>query len=274
MPTPIGNLRDITLRALDVLGAVDLVACEDTRVTQRLMTAHGLARPRIAYHEHNAERIRPKLLGQLAAGARIALVSDAGTPLVSDPGYRLVRDAITAGIAVTALPGASSVTTALAVSGLPPDRFLFLGFLDRHSAKRRTAFEAVATVDATLILFEAAPRLAETLADAAAIFGARQASVARELTKRFEEVRRGALTDLARHYAEAGPPRGEIVVLIGPPDGAAPRDAGSWDAMLVDALARLSLRDAVEAVAAASGESRKRVYARALELARGAAKTR
>jgi 16S rRNA (cytidine1402-2'-O)-methyltransferase len=261
--TPIGNAGDVSLRALDVLGRADLVVCEDTRVTSKLLAKHGLKPSLAAYHEHNAARQRPQLLARLAVGGAIALVSDAGTPLVSDPGYKLVREAIAAGIKVTALPGPAAPLAALVLSGLPSDRFLFAGFLPPKSAARRTALAALAAVPATLIFFESAGRLAASLADMAAVLGPRQAAVARELTKLYEEVRRGPLDGLAAHYAEAGPPKGEIVLVVGPPEA---DTAGTvdLDAALDQALATMSLRDAADAVAAASGRPRREVYARAL----------
>ena len=264
--TPIGNAADITLRALDSLRQADVIACEDTRVTGGLMARYGIATPLLAYHEHNAERMRPRLLERLRGGESIALVSDAGTPLVSDPGYKLVRAAIEAGLPVTALPGASAVMTALVLSGLPTDRFMFVGFLPSRSAARRTDLNALAGVRATLVCFESAGRLAATLADMADLLGARDAVVARELTKRFEEVRRGTLTELQAHYAATEPPKGEIVILVGPPVAVAETSDGEIDAALREAMASLSLRDAVAAVAAASDTPRRRVYARALAL--------
>ncbi|MEX1205316.1 MAG: 16S rRNA (cytidine(1402)-2'-O)-methyltransferase [Dongiaceae bacterium] len=274
MATPIGNLDDVSLRALATLRAVDVVACEDTRVTGRLMARHGLRTPLVAYHDHNAARMRPRLLERLARGERVALVSDAGTPLVSDPGYKLVRAAIDAGVPVTAVPGPSAPLAALVLSGLPTDRFLFAGFLPARAAARRTALRELAATPATLILFESAGRLAAALADMAAVLGARPAAVARELTKLFEEVRRGRLPELAEHYAAAGPPKGEVVVVVGPPAAAAVATSDAaleLDAALAEALARMSLRDAVAAAAAATGRARREVYARALEISRAAA---
>ncbi len=265
MATPIGNAADITLRALDVLARADLVACEDTRITAKLLSMHGLKAPLAPYHEHNAARQRPMLLARLAAGEAIVLASDAGTPLVSDPGYKLVREAIAAGHRVTTLPGPSAPLAALVLSGLPSDRFLFAGFLPPKSAGRRAALAELAAVPATLVMFESAGRLADSLADMAAVLGPRPAAVARELTKLYEEVRRGRLDELGRHYAEAGAPKGEIVVVVGPPEESATAPAESdLDAALDAALARMSLRDAVDAVAAATGRKRREVYARAL----------
>ncbi len=220
--TPIGNARDITLRALDVLSSCDGIAAEDTRVTAKLLAIHGIKRPLTAYNDHNGARERPRLLAQLQAGARIALVSDAGTPLVSDPGYRLVTEALAQGIAVHAIPGASAPLTALAKAGLPTDRFLFAGFTAHKAGERRSLFEELKDVRATLIFFESPQRLADSLADMEAVFGARPAAVARELTKLFEEVRRGTPADLAAHYRAAGAPRGEVTVLVGPAQEAAP----------------------------------------------------
>jgi 16S rRNA (cytidine1402-2'-O)-methyltransferase len=266
--TPIGNARDITLRALDVLRQADAIACEDTRVTGKLMSRYGIETPLVAYHEHNAPRMRPVLLDRLARGETIALVSDAGTPLVSDPGYKLVCAAIDAGIPVNAVPGASAALAALVTSGLPPDRFLFAGFLPSRSAARRTELHELSGVRATLIFFESTGRLAETLADMAAVLGSREAVVARELTKLYEELRRGSLAELQTHYTDAGPPKGEIVILVGPPPAAEATDE-SIDAALRAALAAASLRDAVAAVTADLGAPRRRVYARALLLAGG-----
>lgn len=265
--TPIGNLGDITLRALDTLRRVDLIACEDTRVTGKLLSAYRISTRTTPYHEHNAARARPQLIERLKRGERIALVSDAGTPLISDPGYKLVRAAIAAGIAVHAIPGPSAPLAALALSGLPTDRFLFAGFLPVKAAQRRSALAELARVPATLVLFETAPRLAASLADMAEILGAREAAVARELTKLHEEARRGQLAALAAHYSEAGPPKGEIVIVIGPPVEETAPDVGAIDAFLEDALRHMSLRDAADAVARATGLPRKEVYGRALALA-------
>jgi 16S rRNA (cytidine1402-2'-O)-methyltransferase len=265
--TPIGNARDITLRALDTLTSVDLVACEDTRVTAKLLAIHGIRAKTIAYHDHNAERVRPLLIERLKHGESVALVADAGTPLVSDPGYKLVRAALADGIAVTALPGPSAVLTALVLSGLPTDRFLFAGFPPAKAEARRRLFAELATVPTALVFMESAQRLAATLADMAAALGPRDAAVARELTKMFEEVRRGSLPDLAAHYAQAGPPRGEITVVVAPPRAAAAPSANDVERRLVSALATASVRDAAEQVAAATGLKRRDVYARALRLA-------
>ena len=266
--TPIGNLRDITLRALEMLAAADLVACEDTRVTRKLFDHYGLSAPLMPYHDHNAETARPKILARIAAGDAVALVSDAGTPLISDPGFKLVRDATAAGLAVTAAPGASAVLMALTVAGLPTDRFFFEGFLPSRSAARRTRIAELARIPATLVLYESGPRLADALSDLAEGLGARAAAVCRELTKLHEEVRRGTLETLARDYAAGAETRGEIAIVIAPPDAPVPSGAEEVDALLRAALTRVSLKDAVAEVAAATGEQRRAVYSRALELAR------
>jgi 16S rRNA (cytidine1402-2'-O)-methyltransferase len=264
--TPIGNLRDITLRALDVLRRADAIICEDTRVTATLARRYGLAAERIAYHDHNADAVRPKLLARLAASAALALVSDAGTPLISDPGFKLVREAVAAGIAVTAVPGASAAVAAVTVAGLPTDRFLFAGFLPIKSGARRRALRELATVQASLVFYETAPRLGLALADMAAMLGDRLAAVARELTKLHEEVRRESLAALAEHYRRAGPPKGEIVVVVGPPPASVAAADEDIDAQLLSALRTASLREATAAVAAATGLPRRQVYARALAL--------
>ena len=216
--TPLGNLGDITARAIAVLRAADLVACEDTRVTGRLLQALGLPKKRLVrYDDHAGDNAGSKLLDEVRAGAAVALVSDAGTPLIADPGYRLVRAAQEAGLPVRAVPGPSSLIAALSISGLPTDRFLFSGFLPQRSGPRREALAELAPVPATLVILEAPHRLAESLADMATVLGPREAVVARELTKLFEETRRGTLESLAAHYADAGPPKGEVVVVVGPP---------------------------------------------------------
>jgi 16S rRNA (cytidine1402-2'-O)-methyltransferase len=266
--TPIGNLRDITLRALEVLAAADLIACEDTRVTRKLTDHYGIATALTPYHDHNADEARPKLLARLAAGAAVALVSDAGTPLVSDPGFKLARAARDAGYPVTALPGPSAALAALAVSALPTDRFLFDGFLPAKPLQRQARIVELARIPATLVLFETGPRLAAALADLAAGLGARDAAVCRELTKLYEEVRRGDLAGLARDYAAAAEPRGEIVIVVAPPDAqAAAAEPADLDALLRGALARLSVKQAVGEIAAITGRPRREVYQRALALA-------
>ena len=268
--TPIGNLGDITLRALDALAGADLIACEDTRVTRKLLDRYGIARPLTPYHEHNAAQARPMLLRRLAEGAAIALVSDAGTPLISDPGYKLVRAAQDAGHTVTALPGASAVMAGLAVAGLPTDQFLFVGFLPPKETARRARIAELARIPATLVLFETGPRLAATLADLAAGLGRqRDAALCRELTKLHEEIRRGDLATLAESYANDAP-RGEIVLVIAPPPMSEPVGAAETETLLRQAMARVSLKDAVGEVADATGLPRREVYQRALTLTKQA----
>jgi len=267
--TPIGNARDITLRALDVLAAVDVIACEDTRVTGKLLKIHGFSAQMLPYHEHNAGRVLPLLMKRLKNGERVALVADAGTPLISDPGYRLVRACIAEGVAVTTVPGASAVLSALVLSGLPSDRFLFAGFLPPRQAARRRALAEVGAVPASLVFLESPRRLAAALADMAAVLGARDAAVGRELTKLFEEVRRGPLAELAAHYDGAAAPKGEVTVVVGPPAATPAEARENLDRRLTEALEGASVRDAAQAVAAATGLPRRQVYARALELVRG-----
>src|ERR1700736_3601543 len=230
--TPIGNLGDVTLRALETLAGVEVVACEDSRVTRRLFERYGITTPLMTYHDHNAETARPKILARLEAGAAVALVSDAGTPLISDPGYKLVQAAVAAGHPVIALPGASAVLAALTASGLPTDRFFFEGFLPSRETARRARLEELAAMPATLVFFETGPRIAAMLGDVAAAFGARSAAVCRELTKLHEEIRRGDLGELAGAYAGDAETRGELVVVVGPPAKAAGIDAIDLDAML------------------------------------------
>jgi 16S rRNA (cytidine1402-2'-O)-methyltransferase len=269
--TPIGNLRDITLRALDILASADVLACEDTRVTQKLLRAYDITAAKIfPYHEHNAETARPKLMARLRAGGKIALISDAGTPLVSDPGYKLVRDAVEENIAVYAVPGASASLAALVSAGLPTDRFLFAGFLPSRKAARQKSLREISAVPASLVFFESAKRLAGSLADMDEILGSRQAAVARELTKLHEEVRRGRLDELAAHFATAGAPKGEVVIVVAP-TGKEEVEV-DIDLMLRGALGNMSLRDAAASVSEASGQPRRKVYARALELAKEARK--
>jgi 16S rRNA (cytidine1402-2'-O)-methyltransferase len=226
----------------------------------------GIEKPLLAYHDHNAEAMRPKILARIAAGERVALVSDAGTPLISDPGYKLVQAAVAAGLAVTMLPGPSAPIMALALSGLPSDRFLFGGFLPPKSKARRDAIAEATRAPVTLVFFETAPRLVESLKDMQVVLGDRPAAVARELTKMFEEVRRARLSALIAHYEEAGPPKGEIVIVVGPPEEAA-ASVDDVDTLLRRALASMSVKDAAATVAAATGTPKRAVYARALELA-------
>ncbi len=263
--TPIGNLRDISIRAIATLMSVDLIACEDTRQSAKLLRHYGINVETTSYHDHNAAKKRPELLKALQGGKRVALISDAGTPLVSDPGYKLVREACGLSIPVTALPGASSLLTALCLSGLPTDRFLFLGFPPAGADALSDFLEPYARVPASLILFESPKRLKGTLDMLKDILGEREAAVARELTKLYEEVRRDTLSTLAAHYAHAPEPKGEIVLVIAPPVAEAATQE-QLDAALRHALSRLTVKEAVAEVAASLGLPRNAVYARALKL--------
>jgi 16S rRNA (cytidine1402-2'-O)-methyltransferase len=268
--TPIGNLRDISFRALATLAAADAILAEDTRTSKTLLAHYGIATPLLPYHEHNAAQMRPKVLARLRDGGRLALISDAGTPLVSDPGYKLVAELVAEGLPVTGIPGPSAVLAALVLAGLPTDRFFFEGFLPPKSAARRTRLTELAAIPGTLVFFESPRRLSEMLADAAAVFGTRTGAVARELTKFHETVRRGTLPELAAHYEAEEEARGEIVVIIGPPGAAELLPAGDVvDERLRAALAVVSLKEAVAQVAAETGQPRRKIYARALELTRG-----
>jgi 16S rRNA (cytidine1402-2'-O)-methyltransferase len=268
LATPIGNARDISLRALETLKSCDVIAAEDTRVTSKLLAIHAISKPLIAYNDHNAPQMRPKILARLERGESVALVSDAGTPLVSDPGYKLVRDAIAAGARIVALPGPSAVLAGLTLSGLPSDRFLFAGFLPSRSGERKSALEELKGIGATLIFFESAQRLAESLAAMAEVLGDRACAMTRELTKLHEEVRRGSLAELAAHYQEADAPKGEVTLLVGPPREAAP-DIARIDAALKAALAFMPVKAAVDLIAGLTDAPRKQIYARALELKDG-----
>jgi 16S rRNA (cytidine1402-2'-O)-methyltransferase len=263
--TPIGNLGDISLRALAVLHGADRIFCEDTRVTGKLLARYGISTSLGAYHDHNAEQVRPTVLTALRRGERVALVSDAGTPLVSDPGYKLVRAALAEDLPVNAIPGATASVTALILSGLPPAAFLFAGFLPPRQAARRRALERWTAVEATLIFYESTARLAESLADMAEVLGNREAAVARELTKLHEEVRRGRLADLVAHYRLAGPPRGEVVVVVGGPERREPDDA-EIDKRLRTAIAELGVREAAAKLASETGLRRGELYRRALAI--------
>ena len=262
--TPIGNLGDMSPRAAATLAGAAVIAVEDSRVTGKLLRHLGIKRPMIPYHDHVAEGVRPALIARMAHDA-VALVSDAGTPLISDPGYKLVRDARAAGVNIVTIPGPSAAIAALTLAGLPTDRFLFMGFLPAKAKARADALGEVASIRATLVLYESGPRLAATLADLATHLGDRDAAVARELTKLYEECITGTLTDLAARYADA-PPKGEIVIVIAPPPAAAPSSAATLDALLSDALTRLPVGRAASEVAQATGADRRALYARALEL--------
>src|SRR6201747_1279382 len=265
--TPIGNLGDITLRALETLAGVDIIACEDTRITRRLTERYGISALLKPYHEHNAALARPKILQRLAQGASIALVSDAGTPLISDPGFKLVREVCAAGHAVIALPGPSSVLSALAVAALPTDRFFFEGFLPAKETARRARLTELARIDATLVMFESGNRVQDTLADLAEIMGARDAAICREMTKMHEDVRRASVSELAL-AADTLETRGEFVLVIGPPAGAPIMAGDELDDLLRSQLKRDSVKDAVAHAVELSGRPRREIYARALELVR------
>jgi len=262
--TPIGNLGDLSPRAADILARADLIAAEDTRVTAKLLRHIGAERPMIPYHDHNADRVRPGLVARLG-GEAIALVSDAGTPMISDPGFKLVRDARSAGERIVTIPGPCAAVAALTLAGLPTDRFLFLGFLPSKEKARADAIAEVAGIRASLVLYESGPRLGATLAALAKGLGNREAAVAREISKAFEECVAGTLEDLAERYAEQGP-KGEIVIVVGPP-GEAPRpEVEDLDALLREALERLPVAKAAKEVAAATGLDRHDLYNRALDL--------
>lgn len=267
--TPIGHLSDITLRALNALRLCDVIYCEDTRVTKKLLAAYNIRQPMYAYHDHNAARRRPQILKRLQAGEAVCLVSDAGTPLISDPGYKLVNYLIDHGQTVTSLPGACAPIVALTLSGLPTDRFCFAGFLPTKSGARKRVAADLADFSGTVIFFESPRRLARSLGDLFDVLGPRPAVIARELTKRFEELRRGPLDQLAAATAAAGPPKGEVVILVGPAED---RDGPADDAeqraheALVEALKTLSTKDAAAQVSQRTGLPRKQVYDMALAL--------
>lgn len=261
--TPIGNLKDITLRALETLKAADLIACEDTRVTAKLLSHYGISAPTLSYNDHNGESRRPHILAALADGKIVALVSDAGTPLISDPGYKLVQAAQSEGHYVTALPGASSVMTALCLAGLPTDRFFFTGFLPPKEEACRKELQSLSTVPATLVFFESNRRTADTLALMATLWPNRRAAVARELTKLFEECRQGSLQELTEHYA-ANEPKGEVVILVSPPAETA--SAEDIEANLALLLKTHSVKEAAAIMAEQTGQPRKELYTLALKL--------
>ena len=268
--TPIGNMGDMSLRAIETLRKVDVIACEDTRESGKLTSFYDIKAQKLPYHDHNADEIRPKLIEMIKAGSRVALISDAGMPLISDPGYKLVSNCTDAGLLVTCVPGASASLTGLVLSGLPTDKFMFAGFLPPKSSARKSALSDVKDVPATLVFYETAPRILESLRDMGEVLGNRQAAVARELTKKFEEVKRGTLDDLASYYAENGDPRGEIVVVVAAPSQGA---AGDWNDSAIDALLMkmmdedgMSLKDAAAFVAAKSGRKKSDVYQQALLL--------
>ncbi|MCB1379200.1 MAG: 16S rRNA (cytidine(1402)-2'-O)-methyltransferase [Alphaproteobacteria bacterium] len=265
--TPIGNLGDITIRALATMAAADAILCEDTRTTAKLLARFGMRVPLAPYHEHNAAKVRPGILARLRDGARIALVSDAGMPLVSDPGYRLVREAVDEGIAVTACPGPSSVLAGLALSGLPTDRFAFFGFVPQKAGDRRHLFAEMEGLRATLILFESPHRIAGTLAEIAAAFPGCEVAVARELTKIHEEVLRGSAADVAARLAERPAVKGEITLLIGPPPDTPPApEQAEVVAAIRDALEAMSASNAAAEISRRFGLAKKQVYAQILAM--------
>lgn len=263
--TPIGNLGDITLRALEVLKRADLIACEDTRVTAKLLARYGINARTTSYHDHNEDEKLLQLLAELQAGKIVALVSDAGTPLISDPGYRLVKEAAALGIKVIPIPGASSVMAALCASGLPSNRFLFVGFLPPKAVAKAKVITGLADVPVTTVFFESNHRLSATLAALAEGFGIRDAVIARELTKLHEELRRGTLQELAAHYAEAGEPKGEVVIVVAP-SAEKLEAAYDTDELLREKLETLSVKDAAAEVAKITGLPRQELYAKALKL--------
>lgn len=267
--TPIGNLGDITVRALETLAAAHVIACEDTRVTAKLTQKFGLKAPLLAYHEHNADKQRPKILSELEAGHAVALVSDAGTPLISDPGYRLVRDVVAEGHKVIPIPGASAPLAGLVAAGLPSDTLLFAGFLPQKGGPKTKRLEELAKTPATLVFFESPHRTAATLELMATALGSdREAVVARELTKRFETFERGSLQDLAERFADQTV-KGEIVILVGPPEEKPEADASDLDALLKEALVDMPVSAAAKKVSKATGLDRNEVYKRALDLKAG-----
>lgn len=266
VPTPIGNMGDITLRALEVLKSVDIIACEDTRVTGKLLSHYDISTRTLCYNDFSTQQNRNGLLKLLQQGNSIALVSDAGTPLISDPGYKLLKDVEKEGFTVTSLPGASSVLTGLTLSGLPTDRFMFVGFLPAKQAARITTLHELKDIQTTLVFFEAARRLIPSLKDMTSTLGNRPAAVLREMTKTYEEIQRGTLDQLVTHYNDAEEPRGEIVIAIGPPQNTE-SSADELDTQLKKALKTMSVKEAADMVTQTSGIKRKQVYTRALELA-------
>lgn len=267
--TPIGNLGDITLRALETIAAADVLACEDTRVTRVLLARFGIRQKPVPYHEHNAAEAGPRLIAAIGEGRSVALVSDAGTPLVSDPGFRLVETARDAGIKVVPIPGPSAPLVALTASGLPTDAFFFAGFLPVKAGQRRTRLEELKGVPGSLIFFESPHRLADSLAAMSEMLGNRQASVCRELTKAFEEFRAGSLPDLARHYAEAGAPKGEIVVCVAPPLPADEQSEADIDRLLLSLAGEMGASKAAAEAARMTGGRKPDLYRRLLELKGG-----
>lgn len=264
--TPIGNSADITLRALNILSQADIVLCEDTRTSGKLMKIHGIHAAMQPYHEHNAERVRPMIMKNLNQGKVVAMISDAGMPLVSDPGYKMVEACVKENVMVTVAPGPSATLTALVLSGLPTDRFFFQGFLPPKSGARQKSLSELSTIPTTLIFLESAKRLAASLADMSNILGDRPAAVGRELTKFYEEIRRGSLDELARHYASTGAPKGEITLCVGPPLAIAPPSGEALDIMLKKALVSNSVKETVAHFNIITGLPKRVLYKRALAL--------
>jgi 16S rRNA (cytidine1402-2'-O)-methyltransferase len=266
--TPIGNLSDLSLRAIEVLKNVDVIACEDTRITSKILNKHSIETKMITYHEHNANRARLNLTKLLKAGKSIALVSDAGTPTISDPGYKLVRECIENDLGITTIPGASAAITGLTLSGLPTNRFLFAGFLNSKKAQRKRELIELSKVPATLVFYESAKRLLITLDDMAKYLGDRPAAIARELTKRHEEVRRDTLSILSKHYHTVGAPKGEVVIFVSPPLKPPPLSDSDLDDLILKQLRTLSVRDTTAKIAFETETPKRRVYSRAIKLFR------
>ena len=264
--TPIGNSGDLSHRAVNVLAGSSLIACEDTRVTAKILNIYGIRTPTISYHEYNSKKQLPRILTHLKKGDPVALVCDAGTPLISDPGYRLVEECINVSIPVSAIPGPSSALAALVISGLPTDKFFFQGFLSSRPGERLSQLRALAHIPGSLVFLESARRLPAMLSNALEALGNRQAAVCRELTKKFEEVTRGEIQDLVCAYAKSGPPRGEICVIIGPAINNDRTSDADLDRLLTQELAKNSVRDASINIATITGLSKRRIYARALDL--------
>jgi 16S rRNA (cytidine1402-2'-O)-methyltransferase len=263
--TPIGNLKDITIRALEILKAADLIACEDTRTSGKLLSYYGIKANLTSYHDHSGENKRHQITQQLQDGKIVVLISDAGTPLISDPGYKLVKEVADLGINIFPIPGASSVIAALSVSGLPSDRFLFSGFLSNKQVARNKEITELSSINSTIILFESVHRLKETITALSEIMGNRQAVIARELTKLYEELRRGSLQELADYYNNAPNPKGEVVIIIAPPVKKE-IDINDVDAMIKEALQTMSVKDASQYVAKTSGISKQEIYSLCLEM--------
>ena len=264
--TPIGNLLDLSLRAIEVLQNVDVIACEDTRITSKILNRHNIKTDMRTYHEHNATRVRPAILSKIKQGGAIALVSDAGTPTISDPGYKLVKECIESGIEISSTPGANAAITGLLLSGLPTNRFLFAGFLSPKTNQRRNELEELANVPATLIFYESAKRLVATLKDMFEQLGNRPAAIARELTKHHEEVRRNKLSVLTSHYLNTGAPKGEIVIVVGPPLKKTPPSGKELDDLIFAQLQTLSVRDTTAKIVLETGLPKQKIYAQALRL--------